>query len=392
MSEAVLFIREVIERKSLSHGQQSSLIAAVTDKKFDFKDCMNIMMHSGDVCLIRYAADSDPTYCAIFTGDKMDIHVVDPKMYIFIESVRNNREIVNERKAMLIKACVLGEISPDCDKVGVSVVNRNLYYTRKNFAAIYYAYITDKIIIGKVHRATNELITYNLFGKVIDDMLRDKYEITQNTNICTKGNKYYLWEQDTFFPAFMITDSHGEKITPFPQYVPYILKMYNARIPIPRLFDISIAVHRSPDVFFSQPADNIKSVTYTNDKITLTYEDGTKDEFSTHNNDFRPIDNDKNNALLNAFVDTQKKIVVDTQKKVEVDEFAEFPSSAELVASAQEKVKEHILQKVKGRKSITLTAEHHFDNHVIKAYIARLCAAKQYNFTDINNTITLTFL
>lgn len=381
-----MFIREVIERKSLSHGQQSSLIAAVTDKKFDFNDCMHIMMHSGDVCLIRYAADSDPTYCVIFSGDKMDIHVVDPKMYNFITSVLNNHDIVNERKAMLIKACVLGDISPDCNHIRVSIVNCNLYYTGKDRSVIQYAYITDKINIGKVYSTTEDLMECNLFGKVIDNMLRDKYEITQNTNICTKGNKYYLWDRDTFFPAFMITGEHGGKITPFPQYVPYILKMYNARILIPRLFDISVAVHRSPDVFFSQPADNIKSVTYTNDKITFNYANGTKDEFSTHNNDFRPIDSKKE------IVDTQKNIVVDNQTKVEVDEFAKFPSSAELVASKQEKVEEYILQKVNDYKSITLTISHHFDNPVIKAYIARLCAAKQYNFTDINNTITITFL
>lgn len=166
---------------------------------------------------------------------------------------------------------------------------------------------------------------------------------------------------------------------------------------IPQLFDIIISLNRHPDVFFSQPADNIKNVTIRGDIITFNYVYGATDKFSTLDNNFRPIDNELKGFQKINIDDIAKKIEHSKKNdisvtKIAVDEFSEFPSSAELVAQAQEKVKEHILQKVKGRKSTTLSIDQHFNNPTIKSYIARLCAEKQYNFKDIDNTITITFL
>lgn len=407
MSEAirvvVLFVRGVMEQKSMSYEQKSMLIGATIENKFNFSDKMEFMGHFGDVCLIRYATEDDPAYCVTFTENKIEgikIQTVDPKHYNILRHIVAKKNFVHKSqfiKAVMNDKVVGNEIIP-------SYFKTNLYFISNNTGIVQYLYvINDNIIIENYYMVHHTLIQHNMFDKVLDDMIREKYTITKDTRVFGSYETHYLYEQETLFPAFLITDGVGKKITIHEGYIPYMVKLFKYIPDIPLIFDIVIYINHHTDVFFSQPVDNIKDITCINSFIVVNYKDNTADVFNTLNHTFRLIDNklkdEKNNEVAQKFSieEIAKKVELSKKNdicytKIAVDEFSEFPSSAELVAQAQEKVKEHILQNVKIRKSTTLSIDQHFNNPTIKSYIARLCAERQYNFTDIDNTITITFL
>ena len=381
----------------MSFEQKSMLIGACIEKKFDAKDKMKFMGHFGDVCLIRYAAEDDPAYCVTFTENKIEgikIQAVDSKHYGILRHILENNDIAH--KSQFIKAVMNDKIVGD--KITKNSDGMYLYYMHHGSGYIMqYAYIINNdFIIENCYHVGMGYYTHT-FSKVIDDMIRENYTITEDTLVLVKSEKYYLYEPKTFFPAFLITNGVGKKITINEGYIPYMVKLFKYISNIPLIFDIVIYINHHTDVFFSQPVDNIKDITCINSFIVVNYKDNTADVFNTLNRTFRLIDNklkdEKNNEVAQKFniEDITKKNDI-CVTKIAVDEFSEFPSSAELVAQAQEKVKEHILQNVKIRKSTTLSIDQHFNNPTIKSYIARLCAEKQYNFKDIDNTITITFL
>lgn len=216
MSEAirvvVLFVRGVMEQKDMSFEQKSMLIGATIENKFNFSDKMEFMGHFGDVCLIRYATEDDPAYCVTFTENKIEeikIQAVDSKHYDILRHILEHNDIAH--KSQFIKAVMNNKISGD--KITKNFDGMYLYYIHHGSGYIMqyaYPYYNDFIIENCYNVGKN--IHTHTFSKAIYYMFREKYTITEQTRVFGSYETHYLYEQETLFPAFLITDGVGKKI------------------------------------------------------------------------------------------------------------------------------------------------------------------------------------